>query len=403
MSRKHLLFILSVSYFFIFFTRPAYCQEAKKTNPFLKFFKSIDYTSRISTEYDTNIFLKENDEDSDLKQIFTQTAVYRLPKENHYFQMGYTGNYTYYHEEATGILGQSANVVYSYRPFNGFSIGIRDDYNWLQDSNISTTLGDQVLALGYKQNTPSAQIKYEINPHYTLITDMLYQKLDVRDGDNDDYIDNERLGVRGLLEYNFTPEKNLAAFAGFSRRQIAFPQISEKSSVSQRTFTGLTEKIPALLLVSQEVGFENIDMDDENNASDNNIDIKVSVETIFSLYTKISASLNYNARNPSLRRQYTQYGAKVASFGISHVLNPKASVFLDYSHERQSFDSNDVTAGQLQEDQKTAINTVKGGISRKLKNWLTSDFSYEYTNRVSDFANESYTDHLFGVSLTAKY
>lgn len=372
-------------------------------HPILKFLNDIKYTTRFKVEYDSNILLKETDEDSDFKETVTQTLTYRLPKENYYFQLGYTGNYSYYDQESIGVLNHSANALYSYRPFDGFSIGFRNDYHWLQDNKITTTIGDQVLALGYIQNTPSFQVKYEMSPQYTFTTDAFYQMLDVKDPDNDDYIDNKRLGVRGKLEYNFTPNKNFIGYLGLSHRQIAFPQISEKSSVSRRVFVGVTEKFPTLFLITKEVGFENIDMDDENNASDNNIDFRIVMETIFSLYTKLRATFDYHTQNPSLRRQYTQYGANIATFHVSHMINPKTSIFLEYTYERQNFDSTHITAGQGQLDQKTYINHIKGTLSRKFKAWLTGDFVYDYTQRDSDFANESYTDHRFSISLTIKY
>ena len=94
--------------------------------------------------------------------------------------------------------------------------------------------------------------------------DGFHQFLDVKDRDNDDYIDNKQLGVGGRFDYSFVPENNFIGFLGLNHRQIAFPQISEKSSVSRRAFVGVTEKFPTLFTITKEVGFENIHMDDEN-------------------------------------------------------------------------------------------------------------------------------------------
>ena len=177
----------------------------KEPNPFFQFLNDLEFSSRLKWELDDNIFLVENEEDSDFRQTFTQTILYKLPKDHHYFQMNYRGNYAYYHEEATGILGHTAGLLYSYRPFDGFSIGFKDDFNWLSDSKIATTIGDRVLALGYVQNAPSFEVKYEMGPSVTLIADAYQQFLDVVDATNDDYIDNKRQGIKSQIQYSLTP------------------------------------------------------------------------------------------------------------------------------------------------------------------------------------------------------
>ena len=91
--------------------------EDETPNPIIKFFKDINYSSQIALEYDDNIFLAEDNEDADWRQIYTQGLFYRNSKDDHYFQWRYTGRYAYYNEEATDILGHTAQALYSYRPF----------------------------------------------------------------------------------------------------------------------------------------------------------------------------------------------------------------------------------------------------------------------------------------------
>lgn len=395
--------ILSVVFFW---ASSGYCvlpQPQSEPNPLIQFINNIEYSSRLKFEYDDNIFLTEDNRDSDFRQIFSQAITYKSTKDKSYFQLGYNGNYSYYDQEALGVLGHTANMLYSYRPFDGFSIGIRNDFNWLADSKIATTLGDRTLALGYTQNVPSIQVKYEISPQYSFVTDAYYQFLDVRNSENDDYIDNRRVGVKGQLNYNFTPQRNFVGFLGFEHKQITFPQVSEKASVSERPFVGLTEKAIGIFNFTQEVGFENINMTDSANADDRNVDWKFSWETVFSIYTKLRLSFDYNTRNASLRRQYTQYGSNLATLSLTHAINPKTYLLFDYSYERQEFNSADVLAGQTNQDNNTFIQNIGLTVSRKLQNWLTLDWRYDYTKRDSDFAQEGYTDNRYSVALTAKY
>ncbi|MFH1359449.1 MAG: hypothetical protein ABIJ41_00235 [Candidatus Omnitrophota bacterium] len=402
MKRTILLTFICSTFLVLTFAHLGFSSEQAPVNPIKKFLKNIEYTSRLRFEYDNNIFLTENDEDDDIKEIFTQTLTYRLPKENYYFQLAYRGNYAYYNKESTGILGHAANVLYSYRPFNGFSIGFRDDYSWLSDSTIASTIGDRVLSLGYIQNTPALEVKYEIDPRWTVTTDAYYQFLDVKDGNNDDYIDNKRIGAKGTVFYSITPNHDLIGFFGYDHNQITFPQITEKASHSGRGFVGLKKKLPNYFDITTEVGFENIYMD-ESDADDQNMDIQTQIETTFSVFTKVRLGLDYNVIKPSLRSEYSQFASTISSINLSHAINPKTSLNLNYSFEKQKFQSSNVLVGQADEDRTTDIHRTRMTLSRKLNSWLSGDFNYNYTQRNTDFANESYTNHTFTVGLMAKY
>ncbi|HOW36147.1 MAG TPA: hypothetical protein PL155_07020 [Candidatus Omnitrophota bacterium] len=384
-------------------SREADPKTNKNENPFLKFLKDIDYSSRLKFEYDTNIFLTEDGEDFDWKEIFTQTLFYQLIKGDHYFQWGYSGNYAYYDKEAKGVLGHTANVLYSYRPFEKLSFGFRDDYNWLQDSKMAAVIGDRVLALGYTQNVPSFQLKYEIDPKATFTLDVFHEFLDVRNGDNDDFIDHYVNYVSNKIDYNLTPENNLVGFFGNTYRNIQFDQIDQKSSTSNRAFVGLTEKFPNLFHWTQEVGFENIYFDNSQNNNDDNIDFKTYIETVFSLYTKLRLSFSCHAKNPSYRAEYTQYASNVASLNLSHVINPKTTLFFDYSFEYQKFDDNDALIGQPTINKRNHIHNLRLMLSRSINSWLVLDFRYDYSKRDSDFAEEGYTDNKISTAITAKY
>jgi len=370
---------------------------------FSRFINDIQYTTRFKVEVDDNIFLEEEEEDSELKEIILQSFLYKISKGNHFFKTNYTGKYASYIEETSNILSHSSGLTYSYRPFDGFSIGFNNNFAWLQDSDITTAIGDRIIALGYMRDAPNLEIKYEVTPKSRISTNFGYSYLDVTDRDNDDYIDNRQLTAGAKLEYDFGDQADVVGFAGYGRRQIAFPQISEKSSVSDRPYIGLTKKFFGLMNWTNEVGFENIDMDDENNNSDNNIDYRTSVETTFSLYTKAALSLGYNSKKPSFRSDYTQYASDIASFNVNHAIDPKTSLLFDYTFERQSFESSDATFGQEDRDRKTYVHDVNLTLSRKLNTWLSVDCKYEYTKRDTDFEKEGYTNNKYSVALTAKY
>ena len=403
------MFLTTVVLLFVFFLSSvgtgicAPVAKTQTTNPLIKFLKEIEYTSRLKFEFDDNIFLTEDNQDSDFKQIFSQGLNYELSKEKQYFRLEYFGNYSYLDEESLGILGHAADVVYSYRPFDKFSVGFRNDFKWLQDTKVTSVIGDRVLALGYTQVSPSVQLKYEINPQYNVSLDLYDQILDARDPVNDDYIDNQQYGVTGRLNYNFAPEYNMVAFMGLGQRQTEFAQIAEKSSSSLRPFFGLTKKFNSLLNLTQEFGFENVRMEENGNASSNNADSRTSLETTFSIYTKLKVSYDHNVNYPSLRSDYAQYKANTASLGVIHAINPKTSLAFDYSYTRQAFNGGDALIGKTKEDRDTFIQTLGTTLTRKLPNGVALDFKYSYNKRDTDFAAEGYTDNKVSVALTAKY
>ena len=166
---------------------------------------------------------------------------------------------------------------------------------------------------------------------------------------------------------------------------------------------GLTHKFPSVVNITQEVGFDDIQMDDDSLNDGDSVDYRVSLETVFSLYTKLRFSYDHNVKNASLRSEYAQYDANTASLGISHAINPKTSAFFDYSYEWQDFSSSDRLPGQANVDRETDIHSLGLTLSRKLNNWLTADASYNYTKRDTDFAREGYTDNKLSVAVTAKY
>lgn len=400
---KPLRILLATLVLFLSFFPFSNAADLKEPGFLKALLNDIRYTSRLKIEVDDNVFLADKNRDVEFKEIFLQSLRYSQSKENSFVQASYTGQIAHYNEEATDVVSHSANVAYSYRPFDGFSIGFKDEYNWLEDNKITTTIGDRVLDLGYEQHAPSLEAKWSLGKHLTFKNATRFTSLDVSDPANDDYIDNRRLDVKGEFEYFFGNDREVVGFAGLDYNQIRFPQISEKSSVTHRPYIGFKKVFPGLFLWNNEIGFEHINMDDERNEDDNDLDFLTSLETTFSLYTKLKLILSKNFTKPSLRREYTQYSSDVASLNISHKLNKRNSIFFDYSFEKQDFAASHVTSGQSTGDRQTYVHNIRLLYNKKLKSWLSMDCQYDYVKRDTTFDGEGYRNNKFSVALTARY
>ena len=374
----------------------------KLLSPVERFFNDIDKTTSLKVEYDDNIFLVEDNEDSDVKQVFTQGLKYKKSFGDHFIKWDYTGTYSYYDEESLGVLSHTGNFAYSYRPFKNFSIGLGNTFNWQQDNKLATPIGDRLLALGYVQNTPNVQMKYQFNPRTILSTDLTYQDLDVRDSLNGTFIDHRRTTEIGKLSYMITDDNNLIGYIGFQGDQVMFRHTDLKDTTSTRGFGGLTKKFSNLMDITYEIGFKNTDFD-SNHGDDSNVDHRISIDTNFSLYTKLGLSYSYNMKNPSLRSEYVQYASNMASINLTHTINPKTTLLLGYSYETQDFDSSDVLTGGAPLDRKTHIHTLSSAVNRKLNEWLALDFNYNFSKRDTSFAGEGYIDNKYALGLTARY
>ncbi len=392
--------------FFLYFCLSfnAWGQEnAPGQNSFKTFLKDIDFTTRIKLEQDDNIFLTENDENSDFKQILTQGMKYSKSFGKQYVSWDYVGNYSYFDNESEGILSHSGKALYSYRPYEKFSVGLKNDITWLQNSDITTAIGDRLLALGYTQVMPGIQLKYEMSPATTFVSDLGYQNLNVSDNASDTFIDNEEFKTRTAVNQVLFDDKSLVGLAGFEWERVNFAHTSQKESETDRPFIGLLKKFPGLFNVSTEVGFADINMKNPSDEDDNNVDFKLSLESVFSIYTKLNASYTGMNQSYSLRSDYAKYSSNLLNLGLSHAISPKSLLSLNYSYEFQDFDSSDVLVGIAAVDHEANIHNVNLAFTQQLNSWLTVELSYGHVTRDTDFASESYEDNKFGIGLTARY
>jgi len=392
------LFLLSE--FTILYAAPeAPVQE--ETSAFVKFIKNLfnkmDFVSRLTTTFDSNIFLAEDNDNSDLINTFTQKISLKIPEEKYFLEMDYTGSISYYTEEGDNIYDHSANFLFSYRPFDNFSYGIGNSFKQMHTKKITSAFGDRLLSRGYRENTPVVEIKYEPTDKITLDLASNHYYLDAA-STQDDYIDRDDWMYDFAINYDIWPE--LSGIFGYGYQDNHFPHLSTKDAKSHRGFVGFLRKFKSFNL-SAEVGQQHKETYFHGN--DANTDFKVNLDTTYSVFTRLNLGLTFNKVNPSSRQEYLQYCDNAVEVGLWHLLNPKTSISTSVSFERQEFDSSDVLSGNAAVDRTTDIISLGANLNRKFNDWLSLDLGYVFSKRNTDFAQEGYTDNRVNVGLTASY
>ncbi|MBL7197827.1 MAG: outer membrane beta-barrel protein [Candidatus Omnitrophica bacterium] len=403
-----ILFTVILSFLFLISSNNLYAQKPEKgpveSKPsilnFLKdIFKKFEFTSRVSQEYESNIFLTEDNEDSDIKTTVYQGFSLRLPKDSIYFQLDYGANLDYYHQEAEHVYVQDVNTILSYRPFDKISFGISDNFTKVSKSKIATALGDKLITLGYNQNRTNFQAKYDLDDNTSMNFAYGLYRLDVSDQDRDDFIDRLDSDINFMLEHQFSP--NLGSFIGYGYQKVRFRQTSVKNSQSTRCSIGLIKKFPEYFKLTSELGYEHKDIDTQRH--DDNVDFKILANPLFSTYTKLFLSLEFNRLVPSSRSEFSQYARRSFIAQLQHFLTPKLILITNLNYERQKFDQADSITSSIDDNRYTDIYSCGATFKRVLNDWLSVDAGYTFTKRDAEFASEGYTDHEVILGLTANY
>ena len=225
---------------------PAFAQEETEEEETEKEAKpswfDIKYYTTVGYEYESNILLDEDQENSDLKTLITQYISLAIPKEDLFCKFDFIADNVYYQEEAERVESYSFNGLVSLSPSDVFSIGLNNFFSYTPTSKIIAPLGDKLLAMGFQENTTSIESKWRVLDDTVLaLTGSLY-RLDVKDPDNDDNMDRYVYGVTPTIYQDFTPL--IRGYLGFRYEDFDYTQASDKCMDAYKIFTGLTKKIP---------------------------------------------------------------------------------------------------------------------------------------------------------------
>ncbi len=132
MKKRIFLFTLVIIFSTVYFIQPVLAADDVEYPAFIKFLRSIlqkvDFTTGVTSEYETNIFLTEDAESSDFKNTLTQEVSLEIPEDPFYLKVDYLGNLSYYMGEGDHLHDHLASFLFAYRPYEDISVGISNNF-----------------------------------------------------------------------------------------------------------------------------------------------------------------------------------------------------------------------------------------------------------------------------------
>ena len=122
--------------------------------------------------------------------------------------------------------------------------------------------------------------------------------------------------------------------------------------------------------MTAEAGCKYTDID-ETNVDDENVDYRLSMESNFSLFTKLTVFIITMSKILPAA-EYSQYASNLGSITLTHTMDPKTSCQLGYSHEGRILILQ-CALWTKPGGQTNVYQTFNTGLNRKLNNWLTGD------------------------------
>lgn len=364
--------------------------EKKAPAGIKNFYKEhFDVVLGLYEEWDSNIFLDEDDEVDDFLTLFNPDMIARFAGEGTYLEAQWIGRYGYYADNDEFIASNSISGMAFFTPTELMALGLRGSYDRTEDSNVTTFFGDRILQLGYDIVTVQPGFKMRVVEN--LVADFSYNfdKIDVRDSGLDDEVDRQGQGLSAILEYEVIERTYL--LGGYSFRDVEYEESSLKNSFSNLVSVGVRRKIPSLFNIDLRLIYDDKDFD--NSPDGENIDVAGGITTTFSRYTTLIFNGYYGLQESS-RGEFTQYVSSRFSLTLQHYLTSKVVLTLRGGYEIQSFDERDILVSSLSGDQDTTLYNISSGLRRTMLDWLSLEVIYTYQERDTDFEDEDLQDHV---------
>lgn len=356
---------------------------------------------RIQLQYDSNVFLDENDEKDDWITSFDAGAEAEMEMGDVLLKGGYVFNMNLFAEHDDQNSYNHTAIGKIDWKLNDFEVIIKDRYRRFSDRAGS----EDTARVARQKNVLSVDLLFERN---RLSMDSGYDFI-IEDYISDEFVsgtitydeaeDRTEHIFREEVSYRFFPKTSLLAEGdvGF----IEYDSDFNSDSYFLQILGGLKGELLKDSVASIKMGFRYQDYDETGNrdfigfVSRSNVTKKLSVKDTISLTTERSV-------NESTYRGMNYYVLQHVGLGYIHQFNDKVSfhsaLAYQYNKYPKKTTENSVTARRYD-------HLYKGGCGLRydIRQWLSAAAAYQFLQKESRFADFDYVDHIISVSATAQF
>jgi hypothetical protein len=357
----------------------------------------------IQQTYDDNIFLTNDDTESDLVTKVSTGFVVDPPLAKHKFNLSYYGDLyffathdgenTYNHTLDSFVELNFNRTIFSFANiFRYYSERLdSEDVNRIprvQDhlqADFSLNLNKLTLTLIYLY-------KLENYKTDTSIGTFQGQSLTYKDLERDEYV--------GEIETAFKlwPKTSLLMSSAYGT--IKHDTNKKSDSDSFKVLMGLRGQLSAKCTVEAKIGYQNQDYEDFSNDFENVIFTGSLVEQFT---VRDTLNLNFSrTTNDTIYLDNAYYENILVSTNFKHSFTDGISGDINLSYQLNSYPM-ETTEADKTAKREDSIWSGGIGISCQLFKMFTANFKYEYKTRKSNFATFDYQNNLITIGLSGSF
>lgn len=281
-------------------------------------------------------------------------------------------------------------LQYSFR--GGLSFEVGDQYKQdHEDSNESVSLEQAE----YTSNLFGARVNYDLGSHFRLRGEYSNFDVDYESADNDIRSRNDDK-YSAYVFYKLTGKSSI--FVEYDFVDIGYDVSPDLDSTEHYMWGGYRHRFSEKTMGEVKAGY--LTKDYEHGGIDSQDDFVLKGWLDYALTGKSRLKLTLS-RNPEEPDRYDDQSSltNAVNLTFSHDLTSKILISLDGGYAQTSYEGDYVYDGKTDEREDDKY-TGKFSLDYRIQDWLGLGASYTYTDRDSNFADRSYTDNTFLLTLT---
>ena len=345
-----------------------------------------------SVGYSDNVFLTDDDEESDVFFLLSPGVRFTLPSERYAFNLDYTLDYYDYTDlDKADRLIHNATGVIDLNPYRRLDIRIKDEFT--RGADPPDFEGGKIAR--YYWNSASVDGTYDITSRLAVGAgyEYAFKSYDRDRFETDDYDQNNLLG---RFYYRVLPKTSLVLAYRYEDRD--YDNRSDTDSETNRLEGGVTWEFGAKSVGTVLVGYMVRDYDDLDRDDDA---FSYSVNITHQLRPKTTLTLEgvREVQDTSTADENIEFSNSYTSTQIGATLAHRyrkltGRLGLRYIHDDYNHD--DIDAGKDRDDD-LFIGEV--GLDHAFRTWLKVGGTYRFTTLNSNFDEQEYTENSFLIYL----